>query len=84
MNFVRRQVQLTKDQHEALKRESSRTGVSVSGLVREAVDELLSRRRGYDRKEIERIRSFVGAFRDPRADVSERTSEYLHGKARRG
>ena len=78
--MVRAQMQFTEGQMEALKRLSAQTGRSVSDLVREGVDTMLSSARQPTLEERKkRALAVMGRFRsgDTVTDVSERHDDYL-------
>lgn len=66
--MVRTQVQLTEDQLDRVRRTAARRGVSVSAVVREAVDATLEQQD--DGHSWQRALSTVGRFRSGAADVS--------------
>lgn len=77
--MVRMQIQFTEEESAALRREAARRSVSISAVVREAVDERLSQgSQQPSRDELVR-RSFaaVGRFRSGKGDVSARHDEYF-------
>ena len=67
----RKQIQLTRKQAIAVRREATRRKISDSAIVREAVD-LWLRARGHVRKEdrMKRALGIVGQFASGRKDVS--------------
>ena len=73
--MIRTQISLTESQYRYLKEAARESGVSLSSLVREAVDGLMRRQQESRRQALEILGSFV-ADRD---DVSVRHDEYLHG-----
>jgi Arc/MetJ-type ribon-helix-helix transcriptional regulator len=76
--MVRMQVQLTEEQVAALREMASRERVSVSHLVREAVDLLLRERCGPSREElVKRSLEAVGLFRSGTGDLSARHDDYF-------
>ena len=76
MKMARKQIQFTRRQAAALRREASRRRVSESAIVREAVDRLLApgspRDEGWDR-----VLALAGAFRSGRNDISTHHHEYV-------
>ena len=67
------QIQLTEDEARALRRLAAEDSVSMSALVREAVDWLLSARRGTPEAEVRRrAAAAAGRFRSTHEDLSER------------
>jgi hypothetical protein len=76
--MIRRQVQLTDRQLKALKHAAESTGRSVADLIREGVDQYLSRRSEIGREErIERAIRVAGAFSSGQTDVSARHDRHL-------
>ena len=73
--MVRTQISLTESQYRYLKETARESGVSMSSLVRDAVELQMRRREEHRQRALEIIGSFV-ADRD---DVSVRHDEYLHG-----
>jgi Arc/MetJ-type ribon-helix-helix transcriptional regulator len=86
----RTQIQLTERQTEHLRRLSAERGVSMSTLVRQAVDLLLQSRGQADRETLwRRAMTAAGSFNSGLTDVSEKHDEYLtdayddpHGRLR--
>jgi hypothetical protein len=77
--MVRMQIQFTEPEVEALRREASERRVSISALVRMAVDESLLRQRpavGLDERK-RRAKAACGRFRSGLADVSVRHDDYF-------
>ncbi len=73
--MIRTQVQLTEKQARALKRAAAARGVSMSALIRDAVDQVVgdqSRDRVW-----ERALDAVGRLRGNAADVSEEHDRHL-------
>lgn len=72
--MVRMQIQFTEVEVEALRSEASQRNVSIAAVVREAVDERLSRgRRQPSREELaRRALAAVGRFSSGSGDVSAR------------
>lgn len=77
--MIRTQVQLTKDQHEFLKRLSHETGESLSALIRRAVDGLNEETSG----SIQGALSLLGAFEADANDVSVHHDRYFPERRRR-
>jgi len=75
--MVRTQIQLTEDEARALRRLAAEDSVSMSALVREAVDRLLAARRGPPEAEVRRraVRA-AGRFRSTHEDLSERHDDH--------
>ena len=71
--MVRTQISLTGEQHRFLKSLAKQTGVSLSTLVRQAVDML---RKSGDTP-AERALALLGAFEADRPDVSVRHDDYF-------
>jgi Antitoxin-like ribbon-helix-helix len=75
--MVRTQIQLTEDEARALRRLAAEDSVSMSALVREAVDRLLAVRRGTPEAEVRRRAARVaGRFRSAHEDLSERHDDH--------
>jgi len=74
----RTQVLLTEEQHRYLSVRARRTGESLSGLVRRAVDQF----RRSEPTEPETLEDLIGAFEDDVDDVSRRHDEYFARAAR--
>jgi len=78
--MVRTQIQLTDDEARALRRLAAEDSVSMSALVRQAVDRLLAARRGTPEAEVRRRAArAAGRFRSKQADLSERHDDYAAG-----
>jgi hypothetical protein len=77
--MVRMQIQFTEAEVEALRSEASQRNVSIAAVVREAVDERLSRgRRQPSRDELaQRALAAVGRFSSGTGDVSTRHDDYF-------
>jgi hypothetical protein len=77
--MVRMQIQFTEAEVEALRSEASQRNVSIAAVVREAVDERLSRgRRQPSRDELaRRALAAVGRFSSGTGDVSARHDDYF-------
>ena len=79
MAYVRTQVQLRPEQHKSLKEEAFRRGVSLSSIMREALDE----RFGATSKPLrdsEAIQAFVGCGRGGASDIARDHDDYLTGR----
>lgn len=75
--MVRMQIQFTQEQQAELRHQARKRGISISALVREAVDRELSRGESHD-EAWERALSVVGKYRGrPPHDVAENHDEYL-------
>ena len=76
--MIRTQIQLTEAQAEVLKRLARERRVSMAALIREAVDELVSRGSERDVR-WERAMSVVGKYRDREGatDVAENHDRYF-------
>jgi predicted transcriptional regulator len=72
-------VKLPDDLDALLRHEAARRGMTVSALVREAVEAHLPGRRGRGRRRL----GAAAAGRSGRGDVSERIEEILSGEVRR-
>ena len=77
--MVRMQVQFTESEVEAVRREAARRRVSISAVVREAVDRCLAQPAGGVSLEDRRARAVAacGRFRSGLGDVSARHDEYF-------
>jgi hypothetical protein len=77
--MVRTQIQFTEAEIEALRREASQRHLSLSAVVREAVDRsLASRHRGPSVQERrDRASAACGRFHSGRGDVSARHDDYF-------
>lgn len=73
--MIRAQIQLEREQAERLRKIAARRGLSVSAVVREAVEAYT---RDEDREEIiKRALSVIGKGRSGLSDVSERHDDYF-------
>ncbi len=72
--MVRTQISLTEHQHAFLKEAALREGVSLSELVRQAVDELIVDR---SQSSSDAARALIGALSCGDADVSVNHDRYL-------
>ncbi len=82
--MIRTQIQLTREQSEALQQASRRTGLSMAELIRRSVDRFLDEvgsRDLSDRQERGRLSALqvVGRFHSDVTDVSLRHDDYLDG-----
>ena len=76
--MVRTQIQLTERQHAELRSLVASTGKSVSQLIREAVDEITSKRGRRSRQQaVERAIRIAGRFSSGMRDVSSRQDRQL-------
>ncbi|MFA4965077.1 MAG: ribbon-helix-helix protein, CopG family [Thermoleophilia bacterium] len=77
--MVRMQIQLTESEVEAVRREAARRRVSISAVVREAVDRCIAQPVGGVSLEERRARAVAacGRFRSGLGDVSARHDEYF-------
>ena len=77
--MVRMQIQFTGPEVEALRSEASQRNMSISAVVREAVDERLSRRRLQPSRDelAQRALAAVGRFRSGTGDVAVRHDDYF-------
>ncbi|MGH3441973.1 MAG: ribbon-helix-helix protein, CopG family [Nitriliruptorales bacterium] len=71
--MIRTQISLTAEQHERLRRRAAERGVSMSELIREAVDVVEHTRR----ERLERARAAFGRHGSGRDDVSEEHDRHL-------
>ena len=74
--MVRTQVLLTEHQHAVLKELSTESGLSLSELVRQAVEKMFAERARAGR---ESVLDLLGAFEGGPADVAENHDHYLWG-----
>lgn len=79
--MIRTQVQLTEKQAKVLKRAATDRGVSMSALIREALDRVIEER-GQDLV-WERALGAIGRLRSDHANVSEEHDRYLPDAYRR-
>jgi len=77
--MIRMQVQFTEEEVSELRHEAARRHVSISAVVREAVDEHLSRSHTQPSRDelVRRSLAAVGRFRSGTGDVSTRHDEYF-------
>ena len=74
----RTQIQLTEEQVSALKAIGAKENRSMADLIRESVEQLISRRRPVDRQKMMiRALSVIGKYSGGPGDVSENHDEYL-------
>jgi hypothetical protein len=73
--MIRKQIQLTEEQAESLRRLASERGLSMAAVIREALDRAI----GVDEvaRRRERAIAAIGGFRSGLHDVSERHDDYL-------
>lgn len=74
--MVRMQIQFTAEQQAELRYQARKRGISISALVREAVDRELSRREGHAAAWA-RALAAIGTGHSGRHDIAERHDEYL-------
>jgi Arc/MetJ-type ribon-helix-helix transcriptional regulator len=78
MTMIRMQVQLTEAQVSLLRQQAARARVSVSALVRQAVDDWTTRpETPGDRSARTRAIAAAGRFASGRTDVAQRHDDYL-------
>jgi hypothetical protein len=77
--MVRMQIQFTQHEADALRSEASRRRVSVSSLVREAVDERLAAGSTAPTRDelVRRAKAACGRFRSGLGDVAARHDDYF-------
>ena len=73
----RTQISLTRDQMQRLRRESTKRGVSMAHVIREAVDAYVPDREHDRAAMIERALAASGRYRSGAPDVAERHDDYL-------
>jgi hypothetical protein len=73
------QIQFTESEVEGLRREAAQRHISVSAVVREAVDDSLARQRAGVSVEERKLRSkaVCGRFRSGLGDISARHDDYF-------
>lgn len=78
-SLVRMQIQFTQQEAETLREEASRRKISVSALVREAVDERLAAGSSRPTRDelVRRSLAAVGRFHSGTGDISARHDEYF-------
>lgn len=77
--MIRTQISLSEEQYRFLKSLSRESGESVSGLIRQAVEELRDARS----QSLEQALALLGSFEADRDDVSVRHGEYFPEEAAR-
>jgi hypothetical protein len=75
MALVRTQISVTAKQHDGLRRIARRRGVSMSVVVRDAIDEILDRDDAAARWQ--RALAVIGTGRSGLPDIAEKHDEYL-------
>ena len=75
--MVRTQVMLSEHQHQQLKLMSKENGVSLSELVRQAIDGMFANQKKDKRKS---MLDLIGAFEGGPDDVAENHDHYLWGE----
>jgi septation ring formation regulator EzrA len=73
--MIRTQITLDEDQHRFLKKRAYETGMSLSALIRQAVNELRTR----EARNQQRAMELLGAFESDREDVAEKHDDYFPG-----
>jgi hypothetical protein len=73
--MIRRQIQLTDDQARGLKELAERHQVSISELIRQAVDQIIAD--GEYEEKRRRASAVIGSFKGGPADVSANHDKYL-------
>ena len=82
--MIRKQIQLTDEQFEKLRRMAARKGVAVAQIVRSSIDNTLALEEAPNQAELRaRARSTFGRFRDRADDVSQNHDSYLADAYRR-
>jgi hypothetical protein len=78
-SVLRVQIQFTQEELAALRWEAGHRGISVSAVVREAVDDRMSRPRRLPSREelLQRSLAAMGRFSSGAGDVSARHDEYF-------
>lgn len=79
----RTQIYLKRDQMRQLKQESETAGIAMSEVIREALDEHLSRRRAAVDWQHDPLTRLMGNVRMPDRDASERHDDILYGTRKR-
>ncbi len=74
--MLRMQIQFTEEQAAELRRQAKRRGISIAGLVRDAVDRELSRHESHG-EAWARALAAVGSGRGDGTNVGERHDEFL-------
>ncbi len=76
--MVRTQIQLPAEMHKRLRLLAAERGKSMSGIIREMVEDGLKKPQGLTRAELfKRSLEAVGSLRGGASDVSERHDDYL-------
>jgi Arc/MetJ-type ribon-helix-helix transcriptional regulator len=75
--MVRTQITLTEEQHRRLARVARARGVSMSELVRQAVDATVADADEQTRRNWERAKAVIGAFDSGIPDIAESHDDYL-------
>ena len=73
--MIRTQIQLTESQYASLKEEAHRQNISLSQVIRGAVEHWLAQRERSER--VRRCLDSLGRFRSGKSDVAERHDAYL-------
>jgi Arc/MetJ-type ribon-helix-helix transcriptional regulator len=76
--MIRTQIQLTREQFEAVKRMAASRNLSSAEVIRQAIEAMLKSRSGLD-EEYKRSRALraAGTFRSGRHDISKNHDAYL-------
>lgn len=74
--MVRMQIQFTEEQQAELRYQARKRGISISALVREAVDRELSQRESHA-EAWERMMSIAGKYQGGGDNIAENHDEYL-------
>ena len=74
----RTQIYLTAEQHAAVQRLARQQGLSMAGVVREAIEAYVTTRRGGLPTTSDPLEDLAGIFEGP-GDLSERHDDYLDG-----
>jgi hypothetical protein len=75
-NMLRTQITLDEEQHRFLKKRAYETGVSLSALIRQAINEFRAREAATEKKALD----LLGAFEADRDDVAEKHDQYFTGR----
>ncbi|MBI5638965.1 MAG: ribbon-helix-helix protein, CopG family [Nitrospirae bacterium] len=76
--MVRTQIQLTEDQAKTLKKMATARHLSIAGLIRQAVDEIIKAGPITDNEERrKRALDITGRFSSGKRDISRKHDEYL-------
>ena len=73
--MIRTQIQLTEEQARELKRVAAQRGISVSALIRQAIEKAVAVDAGPAKRQ--RAMAAVGRFRSGRKDISTEHDRYL-------